>query len=300
MDVTLTNLRKYFPFLPHNALIKIYKARCARLRLLMDKGMPGDIHWIIEAKVRLAGESSDSIVSYMPRMGKSSYSKRRRAKECKFVTNVPMDLQWRCRSLGMVSINREDKINFIKDESKESLDDILLTLETHPCGVVHRELLNLWHLFKDEQHRHSLGNLTLNDPACQFIRKLDGKHILTHRRRLADSDSGKDKEFLKASTHPSTREKDSFSIWGGSLGLMGTVSLAAHVEGSKVLNIIPKALTATNITGMTVGTEIQVSTMHERISKMLEKSDAFIALPWGYDTLEEIFQMLSCPNEHPS
>ncbi|KAF3457430.1 hypothetical protein FNV43_RR02088 [Rhamnella rubrinervis] len=49
--------------------------------------------------------------------------------------------------------------------------------------------------------------------------------------------------------------------------------------GSKVLGIIPKALTATNITGMTVGTEIQVSTMHERISKMLEKSDAFIALP---------------------
>ncbi|KAF3455863.1 hypothetical protein FNV43_RR00505 [Rhamnella rubrinervis] len=80
---------------------------------------------------------------------------------------------------GMVSINREDKINFIKDGlSKESLDDILLTLETHPCGVVHRELLNLWHLFKDEQHRHSLGNLTLNDPVCQFIRKLDGKHIL--------------------------------------------------------------------------------------------------------------------------
>ncbi|KAF3453077.1 hypothetical protein FNV43_RR03511 [Rhamnella rubrinervis] len=74
---------------------------------------------------------------------------------------------------------------------------------------------------------------------------------------------------------------------------MGTVSLAAHVGGSKVLGIIPKALTATNITGMTVGTEIQVSTMHERISKMLEKSDAFIALPGGYGTLEEIFQMLS-------
>ncbi|KAF3457800.1 hypothetical protein FNV43_RR02460 [Rhamnella rubrinervis] len=63
--------------------------------------------------------------------------------------------------------------------------------------------------------------------------------------------------------------------------------------GSNVLGIIPKTLTATNITGMTVGMEIQVSTMHERISKMLEKSDAFIALPGGYGTLEKNFQMLS-------
>ncbi|KAF3448083.1 hypothetical protein FNV43_RR08791 [Rhamnella rubrinervis] len=146
----------------------------------MDKGMHGDIYLIIEAKVRLVGESSYSFVSYMPEMGKSSYSKRRREKRMQVCHKCA---RWtcnkRCRSLGMVSINREDKINFIKDGlSKESLDDILLTLETHPCGVVHRELLNLWHLFKDEQHHHNLGNLTLNDPVCQFIRKLDGKHIL--------------------------------------------------------------------------------------------------------------------------
>ena len=37
--------------------------------------------------------------------------------------------------------------------SKESLDNILLTLETHPCGVVQRELLNLWNQFKDEQDK---------------------------------------------------------------------------------------------------------------------------------------------------
>ena len=79
----------------------------------------------------------------------------------------------------MVSANREDKINFIKDGlSKESLDDILLTLETHSCGVVHRELLNLWNLFRDEHQRYSLGNLTQKDPVCQLIRKLDGKFIL--------------------------------------------------------------------------------------------------------------------------
>ena len=61
--------------------------------------------------------------------------------------------------------------------SKESLDNILLTLETHHCGIVQRELLSLWNQFKDERQRFSLGNLTQNDPVCQFIRKLDGKLI---------------------------------------------------------------------------------------------------------------------------
>ena len=77
-----------------------------------------------------------------------------------------------------MSINREDKIRFIKDGlSKESLDNILETLETHPCGSVQCELLKLWACFQKEYARYSLGNLTQNDPVCQFIRKLDGKHI---------------------------------------------------------------------------------------------------------------------------
>ena len=79
----------------------------------------------------------------------------------------------------MVSHNREDKINFIKDGlSKESLDDVLLNLETHLSGDVHRYILRLWPQFQKEHERYSLGNLTLKDPVCQFIRKLDGKHIL--------------------------------------------------------------------------------------------------------------------------
>ena len=78
----------------------------------------------------------------------------------------------------MISINREDKIRFIKDGlSKESLDDIVQALETHPSGDVHRVLLDLVELFNKEKERYSLGNLTLKDPVCQFIRKLDGKQI---------------------------------------------------------------------------------------------------------------------------
>ena len=89
---------------------------------------------------------------------------------------------WTCNqkfhSLGMLSANREDKINFIKDGlSKESLDDVLLTLETHLSGDVHRYILRLWPQFQKEHECYSLGNLTLKDPLHQFIRKLDRKLI---------------------------------------------------------------------------------------------------------------------------
>jgi len=130
MDTTLEKLKKYFPVLPLNTIAKIYHARCERLRLLMNYGIPEDIHWMIEAKVRLLGESSNSFISYMPGIGKSTFIKKRRAKRLKVCHRCA---RWtcnaQCRSLGMVFINREDKIQFIKDDlSKESLDNLLLTL----------------------------------------------------------------------------------------------------------------------------------------------------------------------------
>ena len=78
----------------------------------------------------------------------------------------------------MASKNQEDKIQFIKDGlSKESLDNVPQTLETHPCGYVHRVFLELFDLFQKEKERYSLGTVTLNDPVCQFLRKLDEKQI---------------------------------------------------------------------------------------------------------------------------
>ena len=51
-------------------------------------------------------------------------------------------------SLGMVSNNREDKIQFIKDDlNKKSLDDIILSLETYPSGYVQGAILQLWPSF---------------------------------------------------------------------------------------------------------------------------------------------------------
>jgi hypothetical protein len=97
----------------------------------MNHGILEDIRWLIETKVRLSGESSNSLFSYMPGTCKSTFAKKRRAKQLKFCHRCA---RWTCnatcRSLEMVSVNREDKIQFIKDGlSKGSLDNLLLTLE---------------------------------------------------------------------------------------------------------------------------------------------------------------------------
>ena len=74
-----------------------------------------------------------------------------------------------------MSDNREDKIQFIRDGlNKESFDNIILSLETHPSGL-QGAILQLWPLFQKEHARYSLGNLTINDHICHFIRKLNGK-----------------------------------------------------------------------------------------------------------------------------
>jgi deoxyribodipyrimidine photolyase-like uncharacterized protein len=51
MNTTLEKLKKYFPASPPNTIAKIYRARCERLRLLMNHGIPEDIRWMIKAKV---------------------------------------------------------------------------------------------------------------------------------------------------------------------------------------------------------------------------------------------------------
>lgn len=177
----LAKLHKRFPSLPQNALLTIYKARSERMRLLMRNNIPADIRWLIEAKVRLAGELPPKFIAYMPGCGKGNYARKRRARRISVACHkcARMSCNKNPCSLGMVSDNREDKIQFIRDGlNKESLDDILLSLETHPSGYVQGAILQLWPLFQKEHARYSLGNLTINDPVCQFIRKLDGKPIL--------------------------------------------------------------------------------------------------------------------------
>ena len=180
MEASLATLKNQFPTLPQDVVKKIYKCRLERMKTLTCLGLPEHIRWIVEAKVRLGGELNDSFIKRLPGLGRSSYSKKRRAKRMRICHKCARwNCDTRCKNPGYVSINREDKINCIKyGLSKESLDNILETLETYHCGVVQRILLDLWELFRQEKQRYSLGNLTLKDPVCKLIRKLDGKPIL--------------------------------------------------------------------------------------------------------------------------
>ena len=84
----------------------IYEARFERLRMLMHKGIPMELRWLIEAKVRLAGEFSDSFIAYMPGLGKSKFAKKRRAKRlhaCYKCARTTCNTRY--RSLGMASVN---------------------------------------------------------------------------------------------------------------------------------------------------------------------------------------------------
>ena len=110
------------------------------------------------------------------------------------------------------------------------------------------------------------------------------------------SSPGKDKEFVNAASDLGKRlaeRKIHLVYGGGSLGLMGCVSTAAHLGGSQVLGVVPTPLTVGNIIGTTVGEELRVSSMHERIARMIGNADAFICLPGGFGTLEELFQVTS-------
>jgi len=106
----------------------------------------------------------------------------------------------------------------------------------------------------------------------------------------------KEKEFLESTNHLGrvlAERKIHLVYGGGSLGLMGSVSTYVFLGGSQVLGIIPKALAKVDITGKTIGEELQVFTMSERMSAMFEHVNAFIALPGGLSTLEEIFHISS-------
>ena len=78
---------------------------------------------------------------------------------------------------------------------------------------------------------------------------------------------------------------------GGSVGLMGELADAALAGGGRVIGVIPAGLFAREV-GHTGLTELhQVASMHERKQLMYDLSDAFIALPGGLGTLEELAEV---------
>lgn len=80
---------------------------------------------------------------------------------------------------------------------------------------------------------------------------------------------------------------------GGSVGLMGIVADSALASGGEVIGVIPEALALSEIAHESLTQLYIVSTMHERKALMNELSDAFVALPGAFGTMDEFCEVLS-------
>lgn len=80
---------------------------------------------------------------------------------------------------------------------------------------------------------------------------------------------------------------------GGNIGLMGVVADAALAAGGNVIGVIPKSMAEGGLAHRGLTELIAVDTMHERKSRMAELSDAFVALPGGIGTLEELVEIFT-------
>ena len=80
---------------------------------------------------------------------------------------------------------------------------------------------------------------------------------------------------------------------GGQVGLMGALADAALGAGGKVVGIIPRFLHVKEVAHHGLSELITVESMHERKALIHDMSEAFVALPGGFGTLDELFEMLT-------
>jgi uncharacterized protein (TIGR00730 family) len=80
---------------------------------------------------------------------------------------------------------------------------------------------------------------------------------------------------------------------GGNVGMMGEIAQAVLSNGGKVTGIIPEFLVKREHANRAVDNLIVTRDMHERKRKMFEHADAFVALPGGIGTLEELVEQLT-------
>ncbi len=80
---------------------------------------------------------------------------------------------------------------------------------------------------------------------------------------------------------------------GGNVGLMGIVADAVLQGGGEVVGVIPEQLVNWEVAHRDVTRLEVVGSMHERKMRMFDLSDGFVALPGGFGTLDEMFEMLT-------
>lgn len=110
------------------------------------------------------------------------------------------------------------------------------------------------------------------------------------------SSDGTDPAFAEIATDVGRRiaKRGAGVVYGGAkVGLMGRVADAALAEGAQVLGVIPEKLMIKEVAHDGLDELVVVHSMHERKAKMGDLADAFIALPGGWGTMEELFEVLT-------
>src|SRR5271168_4272970 len=80
---------------------------------------------------------------------------------------------------------------------------------------------------------------------------------------------------------------------GAQVGLMGALADSALAHGSEVIGVIPRSLAGIEVAHQRLSRLVLVETMHERKALMAQEADAFVALPGGFGTLDEFFEILT-------
>jgi len=110
------------------------------------------------------------------------------------------------------------------------------------------------------------------------------------------SSSGNNPAYSLAAKHLANAmcERGIGLVYGGAaVGIMGAVADAVLAGGGEAIGIIPKSLAVKEVAHEKLSQLHVVASMHERKAMMAELSDGFVALPGGWGTLEEIFEILT-------
>jgi len=107
--------------------------------------------------------------------------------------------------------------------------------------------------------------------------------------------------FLKAAQHMGqllAQRKIEVVYGGGNVGLMGALADAALHAGGKVTGVITEKLAAVELAHLGVQEMLTVESMDARKTQIVDLSDAFIAMPGGYGTYDELFEVLTLCQLH--
>ena len=88
-------------------------------------------------------------------------------------------------------------------------------------------------------------------------------------------------------------------VWGaGNVGLMGVLADAVLSHGGRAVGVIPDFMVERELAHTAASEILIVDSMHARKAAMAERADAFVALPGGFGTLDELFEILTWAQLH--